>query len=144
MIPCNEKGRSPNKAPPPDLRPVVFGYRAAAFVVSIFFFSRRCAPYAPGANPHPTARGRHAPPISGSTFALQTVCGVGIAAPYVAATNTLLQRTVPQAMLGPAFGNLYGVIGAAAGVSYVLGGYLLDFTSPCATFVVALEWRAYS
>jgi MFS family permease len=69
-------------------------------------------------------------------FALQTVRGLGIAAMDVA-TNTLLQRTVPRAMLGRVFGNLYGAVGVAAGLSYVLGGFLLDLTSPRAAFVVA-------
>lgn len=71
-----------------------------------------------------------------AAFALQVVRGVGIAAMDVA-TNTLLQRTVPQGMLGRVFGNLYGAIGVAAGFSYVLGGFLLDLTSPRAVFVVA-------
>ncbi len=44
---------------------------------------------------------------------------------------------VPAAMLGRVFGNLYGAIEVAAGFSYVLGGFLLDLTSPRATFVVA-------
>ena len=69
-------------------------------------------------------------------FALQTVRGVGIAAMDVS-VNTILQRTVPQAMLGRVFGNLYGAIGVAAGLSYVFGGLLLDLTSPRAAFVVA-------
>ena len=69
-------------------------------------------------------------------FALQVVRGLGIAAMDVA-TNTLLQRMVPRAMLGRVFGNLYGAIGVAAGLSYVLGGFLLDLTSPRATFIVA-------
>ena len=38
--------------------------------------------------------------------------------------------------VGRAFGNRYGAIGVAAGLSYVLGGFLLDLTSPRATFVV--------
>ncbi len=71
-----------------------------------------------------------------AAFALQVVRGVGIAAMDVA-TNTLLQRTVPQALLGRVFGNLYGAIGVAAGLSYVLGGGLLDLTSPRAVFIVA-------
>ena len=71
-----------------------------------------------------------------AAFALQTVRGVGIAAMDVA-TDTLLQRTVPQGMLGRVFGNLYGAVGVAAGFSYVLGGFLLDLTSPRVVFVVA-------
>lgn len=71
-----------------------------------------------------------------AAFVLQTVRGMGIAAMDVAA-NTLLQRAVPAPMLGRVFGNLYGAIGVAAGLSYVLGGILLDLTSPRLTFVVA-------
>ena len=61
-------------------------------------------------------------------FALQAVRGLGLAAMDVA-SNTLLQRLVPDRMLGRVFGNLYGVIGVAAGLSYVGGGLLLDATS---------------
>jgi predicted MFS family arabinose efflux permease len=35
------------------------------------------------------------------------------------------------------FGNLYGAVGVAAGVSYALGGVLLDRTDARTTFVVA-------
>ena len=71
-----------------------------------------------------------------AAFTLQTVRGLGIAAMDVA-TNTLLPRLVPDAMLGRVFGNLYGAIGLAAGVSYVAGGLLLDATSAPATFLIA-------
>lgn len=71
-----------------------------------------------------------------AAFALQAVRGAGIAAMDVA-TNTIIQRTVPRAMLGRVFGNLYGAIGVAAGLSYVLGGFLLDLSSPRVVFVVA-------
>ena len=69
-------------------------------------------------------------------FVLQTVRGLGIAAMDVG-SNTLLQRLVPDHMLGRVFGNLYGAIGVAAGLSYVSGGLLLDATSAPLTFVVA-------
>ena len=71
-----------------------------------------------------------------AAFVVQSVRGVGIAAMDVA-TNTLIQRLVPSAMLGRVFGNLYGAIGVAAGLSYVFGGLLLDLTSPRPTFVIA-------
>jgi len=72
----------------------------------------------------------------GAAFVLQAVRGVGIAAMDVGAT-TLLQRLVPPAMLGRVFGNLYGAIGVAAALSYLLGGLLLDLTSPRVTLVAA-------
>ena len=71
-----------------------------------------------------------------AAFVLQTVRGVGIAAMDVGAT-TLLQRLVPPAMLGRVFGNLYGAIGVAAALSYLLGGLLLDLTSPRVTLAAA-------
>jgi MFS family permease len=71
-----------------------------------------------------------------AAFVVQTVRGVGISAMDVAA-NTLIQRLVPPAMLGRVFGNLYGAIGIAAGLSYVLGGLLLELTSPRPTFILA-------
>jgi MFS family permease len=72
----------------------------------------------------------------GAALALQTIRGLGIAALDVA-INTHLQRVVPAAMLGRVFGNLYGAIGLAAGVSYVFGGLLLEHTNARVTFVVA-------
>ncbi|HEX2355223.1 MAG TPA: MFS transporter [Micromonosporaceae bacterium] len=72
----------------------------------------------------------------GVALALQTVRGIGISALDVA-INTYLQRAVPAGMLGRVFGNLYGAVGVAAGLSYVLGGVLLELTSPRVTFVVA-------
>jgi len=69
-------------------------------------------------------------------FALQTVRGLGIAAMDVA-SNTLLQRLVPDHLLGRVFGNLYGAIGVAAGLSYLGGGVLLDATNAPFTFVAA-------
>jgi len=71
-----------------------------------------------------------------AAFAMQAVRGVGISAMDVA-TNTLIQRLVPPAMLGRVFGNLYGAIGVAAGLSYALGGLLLDLTAPRPTFIIA-------
>jgi hypothetical protein len=69
-------------------------------------------------------------------FAVQLVRGVGIAAVDVAVT-TLIQRAVPPGMLGRVFGNLYGAVGLAAGMSYVLGGLALNATSARVVFVVA-------
>jgi MFS family permease len=71
-----------------------------------------------------------------AAFIMQTMRGVGISAMDVA-TNTLIQRWVPPAMLGRVFGNLYGAIGIAAALSYVLAGLLLDLASPRLTFIIA-------
>lgn len=71
-----------------------------------------------------------------AAFVMQFVRGIGIAAIDVGA-NTLLQRSVPAEMLGRVFGNLYGAIGIAAALSYLLGSVLLDLTSPRLTLVLA-------
>ncbi len=70
-----------------------------------------------------------------AAVAVQAVRGLGLAAMDVG-SNTLLQRLVPAGMLGRVFGNLYGAIGAAAALSYVGGGLLLDATDAPTTFVI--------
>jgi MFS family permease len=72
----------------------------------------------------------------GAAFAVQAVRGLGIAALDVAAT-TLIQRRVPPHLLGRVFGSLYGGIGVAAALAYLLGGLLLDRTTPRVAFVAA-------
>ncbi|MDG6107512.1 MFS transporter [Dactylosporangium aurantiacum] len=69
-------------------------------------------------------------------FTMQAGRGLGIAAIDVA-SNTLLQRLVPDGLLGRVFANLYGAVGAAAALSYVLGGLLLDAAGAPATLVAA-------
>jgi MFS family permease len=71
-----------------------------------------------------------------AAFCVQAVRGLGIAALDVAAT-TLVQRTVPARLLGRVFGSLYGGIGVAAALAYLLGGLLLDRTGPRVAFVAA-------
>jgi hypothetical protein len=71
-----------------------------------------------------------------AAMVLQTLRGAGIAALDVG-VNTHLQRIVPPAVLGQAFGTLYGAVGVAAGLSYALGGVLLAVTDARVTFVVA-------
>jgi MFS family permease len=70
-----------------------------------------------------------------AAFVMQTVRGLGIAAMDVAVT-TLLQRTVPRDLLGRVFGSLYGAIGIAAALAYLLGGLLIDLTSARTAFLV--------
>ncbi len=72
----------------------------------------------------------------GAALALQTIRGAGIAAIDVG-LNTHLQRVVPARLLGRVFGNLYGAVGVAAGLSYGLGGLLLELTDARVTFVTA-------
>jgi MFS family permease len=71
-----------------------------------------------------------------AAFVLQTVRGLGIAAMDIA-VHTLLQRHVPSEFLGRVFGSLYGAIGVAAALSYLLGGLLIDITNPRVAFLVA-------
>jgi MFS family permease len=71
-----------------------------------------------------------------AAFAVQAVRGLGIAAMDVAAT-TLVQRSVPPDLQGRVFGSLYGGIGVAAALAYLLGGLLLDRTTPRVAFVAA-------
>jgi MFS family permease len=80
--------------------------------------------------------------LTGLSFAIlaalgfQVVRGLGIAAMDVG-HNTLIQRAVPAEMLGRVFGNVYGAVGAAAGLSYIFGGLLLDATNARVTLIVA-------
>lgn len=65
----------------------------------------------------------------------QVVRGAGTAL-VEAHVRTLVQRTVPRALLGRVLANLYGGVGVAAALSYAIGGPLLDATSPRAMFVL--------
>ncbi|MFF0345209.1 MFS transporter [Kribbella sp. NPDC004875] len=71
-----------------------------------------------------------------AALALQIIRGLGIAGIDVG-VNTHLQRVVPAHLRARVFGNLYGAIGLAAGISYVLGGLLLQHTNARTTFVAA-------
>jgi MFS family permease len=75
-------------------------------------------------------------PVIAAAFAMQLVRGVGISLVEVGLT-TLVQRTVPRQLLGRVFANLYGAVGLAAGLSYVVGGLLLDHLSPRTVLVIA-------
>lgn len=71
-----------------------------------------------------------------AALALQVIRGLGIAGVDVG-INTHLQRIVPPHLRSRVFGNLYGAIGLAAGISYVFGGLLLQHTNARVTFVAA-------
>ena len=68
--------------------------------------------------------------------AMQVVRGLGASAVDVG-VSTLLQRRVPPERLGRTFANLFGVIGLAAGVSYIMGGFLLHAVSARVVLVIA-------
>jgi MFS family permease len=71
-----------------------------------------------------------------AAFATQVVRGLGVSAVDVG-HSTLLQRAVPAERLGRTFANLYGVIGVAAGLSYLSGGVLLHVASSRVLLVIA-------
>jgi len=68
--------------------------------------------------------------------AMQVVRGLGASAVDVG-VSTLLQRRVPPERLGRTFANLFGVIGLAAGLSYIMGGFLLHAVSARVVLVIA-------
>jgi MFS family permease len=69
-------------------------------------------------------------------FGMQAIRGSGISLIEVG-NNTVIQRLVPAPMQGRVFANLYGAVGLAAGLSYVVGGYLLDATGPRTVLIAA-------
>lgn len=71
-----------------------------------------------------------------AALVVQAVRGLGLAAQDVAAA-TLIQRTVPRRLQGRVFGNLYGAIGLAAGLSYVAGAVLILQVGPRLALLVA-------
>ncbi|HVF33404.1 MAG TPA: MFS transporter [Acidimicrobiales bacterium] len=76
-----------------------------------------------------------AAPVLAVAFLTQALRGGGVAL-LDANVRTLVQRTVPRALLGRVLSNLYGGVSVAAAAGYVLGGPLLDATSPRTMFVV--------
>lgn len=76
-----------------------------------------------------------AAPVVAVAVMTQVVRGAGTAL-VEANVRTLVQRTVPRAVLGRVLANLYGGVGVAAALSYAIGGPLLDATSPRVMFVV--------
>lgn len=76
-----------------------------------------------------------ATPFLAAAFATQLVRGGGIAL-VEANIRTFVQRNTPRALLGRVLANLYGGVGVAAAAGYVIGGPLLDATSPRTMFVL--------
>jgi len=71
-----------------------------------------------------------------AVLAFQAIRGLGLAAQDTAAA-TMIQRAVPRELLGRVFANFYGSIGLAAGLSYLLGGVLLETAGSRRTFAAA-------
>jgi MFS family permease len=76
-----------------------------------------------------------AAPTLAWAMAAQLASGIGNGL-EVAGVDALLPRTVPAALLGRAFANVYGAAHLAAGAAYLAGGPLLDATSPRGLFIV--------
>jgi len=70
-----------------------------------------------------------------AAFAAQVLRGLAIPLADSHVT-TYLQRTTPPEMLGRVLANVYGGVGVAAAVGYLLGGPVLDATSPRTAFVI--------
>jgi MFS family permease len=70
-----------------------------------------------------------------AAFAAQVLRGLAIPLADSHVT-TYLQRTTPPAMLGRVLANVYGGVGVAAAAGYLLGGPVLDATSPRTAFVI--------
>jgi len=50
--------------------------------------------------------------------------------------TTYLQRTAPPQLLGRVLANVYGGVGVAAAIGYLIGGPMVDATSPRTAFVM--------
>jgi MFS family permease len=70
-----------------------------------------------------------------AAFAAQMLRGLAIplANSHV---STYLQRTTPPELLGRVLANVYGGVGVAAAAGYLIGGPIVDATSPRAAFVI--------
>lgn len=68
-------------------------------------------------------------PAVAVAIVMQSVRGIGNAWVGVG-TDTLVQREVSREVRGRVFANLYGGVGVAAGLSYVVGGPLVDALGP--------------
>jgi MFS family permease len=60
---------------------------------------------------------------------MQVVRGLGISLVEVG-HNVAIARGVPPHLRGRVFANLYAALGVAAGIAYVVGGRVIDLTSP--------------
>jgi MFS family permease len=73
-------------------------------------------------------------PVLAVAFVAQA--GRGVGASFIdVGTTTLVQRCAPPELRGRVFANLYGAVGAAAAVSYLAGGALVDAWGPRSALV---------
>jgi MFS family permease len=70
-----------------------------------------------------------------AAFAAQVLRGLAIPLADTHVT-TYLQRTTPPQLLGRVLANVYGGVGVAAAAGYLLGGPVVDATSPRTAFVI--------
>ena len=76
-----------------------------------------------------------AAPALMAAFAAQVLRGLAIPLADTHVT-TYLQRTTPPQLLGRVLANVYGGVGVAAAAGYLIGGPVLDATSPRTAFVI--------
>ncbi len=76
-----------------------------------------------------------AAPALMAAFAAQVLRGLAIPLADSHVT-TYLQRTAPPQLLGRVLANVYGGVGVAAAAGYLIGGPVLDATSPRTAFVI--------
>jgi len=70
-----------------------------------------------------------------AAFAAQVLRGLAIPLADTHVT-TYLQRTTPPQLLGRVLANVYGGVGVAAAAGYLIGGPIVDATSPRTAFVI--------
>jgi MFS family permease len=70
-----------------------------------------------------------------AAFAAQALRGLAIPLADTHVT-TYLQRTTPPQLLGRVLANVYGGVGVAAAAGYLIGGPIVDATTPRTAFVV--------
>jgi MFS family permease len=70
-----------------------------------------------------------------AAFAAQMLRGLAIPLADTHVT-TYLQRTTPPRLLGRVLANVYGGVGVAAAAGYLIGGPMVDATSPRTAFVI--------
>ncbi|TVR69879.1 MAG: MFS transporter [Sphaerobacteraceae bacterium] len=75
-------------------------------------------------------------PVVAAAVAAYAIAGAGNGLENIG-IDTLIGRSVPRDKLGRAFGVVYGPIAIAAGLAALIGGQIVDLTSPSTAFLVA-------